>query len=231
MPIYNAPLLDIDPKETRRYAGLMTATFDEKMIVDACLEARLLAKPKGSWQIYDYDAKNQIVQANPAFKIIGNDIGKHLKSAERVILLAATVGTTIEETVTKYFAEGRYAYSVLLDAAATTAVEQIANAMEKAIQPKACSKGYDMLWRFSPGYGDWPIEQQPELIRLSNAKTIGISLTESLMLNPRKSITAIIGLVDNNSACKHSSPEAKGCASCKQSNCPARKNNTLHKSL
>ena len=36
MPVYNAPLLTIDPKETRRYAGLMRAKdFDEKFIEDA----------------------------------------------------------------------------------------------------------------------------------------------------------------------------------------------------
>ena len=46
MPVYNAPLLQIDPKETRRYAGLMRAKdFDERLIEEACQDARLLAEP------------------------------------------------------------------------------------------------------------------------------------------------------------------------------------------
>ena len=223
MPIYNAPLLEIDQKETRRYAGLMTADFDEKMIADACLEARLLAAPKGIWHAYDYDSEKQIVQADPPFYIKGEKIGRHLRGADRVILLSASVGEGIEEAVTKYFSEGCYAYSVLLDAAATTAVEQIADAMEKTIQPKASAKGYTMRWRFSPGYGDWSMEQQPELIRLSHAADIGVSLTESLMLYPRKSITAIIGLIRADKACAQTAPTPKGCASCSQVNCPSRK--------
>jgi hypothetical protein len=220
MPVYNAPLLEINQKETRRYAGLMKATFDEDMIASACLEARLLAKPQGIWQIYDYDAKNQIVLGKPSFTIKGGKIGFHLAGAEKVILLAVTVGEDIENTVTKHFNEGHYAFSMLLDAAATTAVEQIADAMEKTIQPKAEAQGYNMRWRFSPGYGDWPIEQQPELIRLSQATTIGISLTESMMLIPRKSITAIIGLIRENPDCRKDLPH--GCAACNKKDCLSR---------
>lgn len=225
MPIYNAPLLAIDPKETRRYAGLMTADFDETLIEDACLEGRLLADPKGIWQVYDYDCVQQIVKADPPFLIKGEKIGAHLAGAEKVVILAATVGDAIEEKVTQYFSADRYAYAVLLDAAATTAVEQIADAMEKAIQPKASAQGYTMRWRFSPGYGDWSMTQQPELLRTSSAAQIGIRLSESLMLIPRKSITAIIGLVRENT--HNSSPHApNGCAACDKLDCPSRKTTT-----
>ena len=219
MPIYNAPLLDIDPQETRRYAGLHQADFDAHMIEEACMEARLLAKPQGIWTIYDYDTETQTVQAEIPFHIKGKQIAKHLALAEKVILLAATVGDEIETMVTKHFEEGHYAFSVLLDAAATTAVEQIADAMEKTIQPRAAAKGYSMRWRFSPGYGDWPIEQQPEMLRLSHAAAIGIHLTTSMMLVPRKSITAIIGLSQKPECTRD---EQHHCALCARIDCPAR---------
>ena len=52
MPIYRPPLLAIDPKETRRYAGLMKAKdFRGELITDACQDARLLADPRGSYEI------------------------------------------------------------------------------------------------------------------------------------------------------------------------------------
>lgn len=226
MPMYNAPLLRIDPKETRRYAGLMKAAdFREEKIEDACQDARLLACPKGIWQVYDYDCQKQEIQADPPCILQGEKIGRHLSGCEKVILLAATVGEDIEETVSKRFAKGEYTASVLLDAAATTAVEQIADSMEKAIKPKAAAKGYGMRWRFSPGYGDWPIEQQPELIRLSHASKIGIRLSSSMMLIPRKSITAIIGLYkeDKSQPKAGNMPHAKGCAACSKTDCPARK--------
>ena len=222
MPVYNAPLLQVDPKETRRYAGLMKAEgFDEEKIENACQDARLLASPRGIWQIYDYNCDRQEVCADPPFIIQGKKIGAHLAGCDKVILLSATVGEEIEETVTRLFAEDEYTASVLLDAAATTAVEQIADDMEKVIRPKAAAQGYGMRWRFSPGYGDWPIDQQPELIRLAKADEIGVSLSSSMMLIPRKSITAIIGLYKEGTR-KEQAVHAKGCAACSKLDCPSR---------
>ncbi len=125
--------------------------------------------------------------------------------------------------VTKRFADGEYASSVLLDAAATTAVEQLADGMEKAIKPKMAAQGYGMRWRFSPGYGDWPLEQQPELIRVTKCESIGITLSESKMLVPRKSVTAIIGLYKEVKGSGETAHSPNGCAACDKLDCPSRK--------
>ena len=222
MPVYHAPLLQIDPKETRRYAGLMNAKeFDEQMILDATEDGLLLAEPRGIWTLYDYDCAAQTVAVEPPFTIVGKKIGAHLAGCDKVILLSATVGDAIEDEVTARFARGEYVSSVLLDAAATTAVEQIADGMEKAIAPQMARAGYGMRWRFSPGYGDWPLDQQPEMIRVCHCKDIGVGLSDSSMLVPRKSITAIIGLykVEAGKA-EHATP--KGCAACGKTDCPSR---------
>ncbi len=222
MPIYNSTLQEIDPKETRRYAGLMKAdSFKEDMITDACQDARLLAEPRGIWQLYDYDCETQVVKADPPFLIQGKKIGKHLAGCDKVILLSATVGDGIEEMVTKSFQNGEYAKSVLLDAAATTAVEQVADGMEKYLKPLMAAKGYHMRWRFSPGYGDWPLDQQPEMIRTTKCEAFGVHLSSSCMLVPRKSITAIIGLYRGSG--KETGKPHTGCSTCPQKNCPSRK--------
>ncbi len=218
MPIYNAPLAAVDAKETRRYAGLAKAAFDEAMIREACEEAALLAEPRGVWRRYGYDCRQQTVEG-AGDRLPGTAIGRHLAGCEAVICLAATVGEAIEEAVTRHFREGRYAYSTILDAAATAAVEQTADALERAIRPAVAKEGLTMRWRFSPGYGDWPLTEQPTMIRLSGAAEIGIHLTESLMLIPRKSITAIVGLSRNETA--PATPH--GCAACPRTDCPARK--------
>lgn len=220
MPIYNTSLLSVDAKECRRYAGLMKADFDESVIEEACMEAQLLAAPKGVYEIYDYDAEHQTVLSDPPFKLEGKLIAKHLREAEKVVMMAVTVGDDIEDHVTKYFEQGRYAYSVILDAAATTAVEQVADGLEKAVAPKIKKMGYKTRWRFSPGYGDWPLTCQPEMVRVASAASIGVRLSDSLMLMPRKSVTAIVGLVPESAP---DIPEAEapamvhpaqGCAAC-----------------
>ena len=224
MPIYNAKLTDIDVAETKRYAGLRkNISFDEKKIIEACEEAQILIEVQGNWEIYNYNYKNQTILSEIPVIIEGKSIGNHLKDCDKVVCMAVTVGEDIENEVTKKFQNGEYISSILLDAAATAAVEQAADAMEKAIEQNPLIRGYSMRWRFSPGYGDWSLEQQMELFRLSNAETIGIKLSSSLMMIPRKSITAIIGLINNKT--KEIKTEKKNhCENCSSINCPNRQN-------
>ncbi|MBR4903273.1 MAG: methionine synthase [Selenomonadaceae bacterium] len=220
MPIYNAQILEIDAAETRRYAGLKTAqNFGEKNIADACAEALILSEVRGVWELYDY--KNCTVESEPPFTIAGNSIIKHLSGCEKVICVAVTVGAAIEREINKKFERGEYLNSVLLDAAATAAVEQAADLMEKNFAAKFSKEGYKMRWRFSPGYGDWDLTAQEKLFKISGAEQIGISLTSAMMLEPRKSVTAIIGLEK-----KGQETRGKGqgnCAACNKIDCPMRK--------
>lgn len=222
MPIYNAQILTIDAAETRRYAGLRKAQdFGEKNILDACEEALLLAEVRGVWEVYDYE--NQIVASEPPFAIAGKSIIKHLDGCAKVICMAVTVGAAIEREVTKKFERGEYLASVLLDAAATSAVEQAADAMGKNFAAQFAKGGFKLRWRFSPGYGDWNLTEQAKLFTASHAEQIGLRLTEAMMLEPRKSVTAIIGL-EKISAQKNSSHAKKNCAACDKLNCPSRNN-------
>lgn len=220
LPIYNSVLKQIDPVETKRYAGLGKVDFNEAIIQKACLEAQLLAEPKGIWQIYNYNTCSYKVESSPEFLIRGEKIRKHLATSAKVIVLAVTIGETIEKQITNYFKQGEYSYSLLLDAAATTAVEQAADDVEKTIKQYTTAQGYQMIWRFSPGYGDWDICFQPEMLHLSDAKEIGITLTESMMLIPRKSITAIIGLVPNSN---EKNEKKQSCSACSKQDCLARR--------
>ncbi|MBR1761270.1 MAG: methionine synthase [Schwartzia sp.] len=220
MPIYAPRLSAVDAKETRRYAGLAKAVFDEAAIASACEEALLLAAPRARWEVFAYDCETGTVAAHPDFVIEGDVVRKHLAGASRVVFLAATVGDAVEEAVTRHFDEGRYAHSVLLDAAATAAVEQVCDACEAMLRPHFAKEGYTMRWRFSPGYGDWDIHAQPELLRLTQAASLGVSLTESMMLCPRKSVTAVIGLLRVSAGEKKDAP--KNCAICPKHDCPFR---------
>ena len=219
MAIYNARLTAIDPLETRRYAGLSKAeNFDERAIIEACEEARLLIEVRGIWQVYAYDSARSVIESAPAVEIKGRSIGKHLSKCERVVCMAVTVGEAIEQAVTAKFGSRQYVPAMLLDAAATTAVEQAADQMEDVIRREVSREGFSMRSRYSPGYGDWGLDQQGELFRLAGASEIGMKLSTALMLMPRKSITAIIGLTR---AAVEKGSEGD-CATCDKTDCPMR---------
>ncbi len=222
MPIYNARILSIDVQETRRYAGLRKAqNFGEQNIRDACEEALLLLDVRGAWEVYDYDSASRTVASRPPFTIAGKSIIKHLDGCEKVICMSTTVGFEIERAITKKFECGEYLSSVLLDAAATAAVEQAADAMEKNFAAHFAKDGFKLRWRFSPGYGDWDLTQQAKLFKICGAEQIGLRLSSAMMLEPRKSVTAVIGL-EKISAQKNFSSEKKSCATCDKLDCPSR---------
>ncbi len=82
-------------------------------------------------------------------------------------VLGVTVGEDVERRSEQLFKQGNYTVGLLLDAAATTAVEQVADQVNEVINNIAKKQGYAPTWRFSPGYGNWPLEIQPQLAKSS----------------------------------------------------------------
>lgn len=220
MPIYNGMLPIIDKAEMKRYAGLRHAEgFPQHLIDEACKEVQLLAAPKGIYQEYDYDPDSNTILSNPPLLVEGAIVEKHLGKSTKVCVLAVTIGEDVEIRSEQLFKEGNYTLGLLLDAAATTAVEQVANQVNDVINRNAKQQGYTPTWRFSPGYGDWPLEVQPHLASIIKTDQIGLDVTENFLLFPRKSVTAIIGFMPGNETLD----TKRGCSSCSQQNCASRK--------
>lgn len=225
MPFYNGTLFHIDIEEMKRYAGMNphSTDFPSSLIEDAALDALAMASPKGIWQLYPYNPEKGIVQGNAPLSLEGKAILTHLRNSAFVAVLAVTLGDAIEKASHTHFKEGAYVKGLLLDAAATAATEHIADQLDSYIQKKLAPYGHKTTWRFSPGYGDWPVKQQKELCHLIEAEKIGIRVTDFSMLYPRKSVSAIIGI----SSCAQ--PEkGRSCDHCQLLSCPFR-NRSLSK--
>ncbi len=130
-------------------------------------------------------------KAECAELLCGNDIQKHLADCESVIFFAATLGAGADRLIRAAEIEDM-AYAVVLDALASARIEQYCDQCEEEMKKKT---GGNYTWRFSPGYGDFPIALQSNWIRLLSAdKRIGLTATENHILIPRKSVTAVIGI-------------------------------------
>ena len=104
------------------------------------------------------------------------------------------------------------AYAVVLwDALASVAVEQTADAAEQTLRnEEEREEGQFLTGRFSPGYGDYPIAVQNDLLRLLDApRKIGLCATPAHLLTPRKSVSAVLG-VAGHPVTGHRA----GCANC-----------------
>lgn len=227
MPVYNATLQQIDEKEARRYAGLARSEdFPTKLISEACLEVQSLAKPMGIYEIYPYQSEQALIAVPAPLELTGEVIKKHLAGAEKIAVLAVTIGNQLEQAITGYFEKGEYTSALLLDAAATAAVEMVADQINELIDQQAARLGYKTTWRFSPGYGNWDITAQSAIIKLAGAEQIGITVTETSMMSPRKSVSAVIGFIPRSStaAAAASFDMVKNtCANCTQIDCQSKK--------
>lgn len=124
----------------------------------------------------------------------GEDIAAHLAGAVEVALFAATLGHGVDQELRR-LAVADPVGQVIFDAAATDAIEREADRVEAGIRSAAADKGLFCSWRFSPGYGDLPLDVQSALLGVLNAsRRLGITLTPSNLMVPTKSVTAIVGL-------------------------------------
>ena len=113
---------------------------------------------------------------------------------------------------------------VILNSCATAAAEQLADITEQEITELCRQEGKHTTWRFSAGYGDLPLESQKDIITVMDThRKIGVSLTDSLLMTPSKSVTAIIGVTDTTTDLRKNK-----CDYCSNRNdCLFRKRGTL----
>jgi hypothetical protein len=225
MTIYNPVLKPLNLSEIKRYSGLdKYAEFPSHLLNQACTESYLLAQPQATWQIYNYDAHKGTIMALEPLILNSSKIVHYLSQAVQIAVIALTIGSKLEQQVCDYFTIGEYTSGLLLDAAGTAAVEVAADQVCDFIKNQAAQQGYLTLPRFSPGYGGWDITVQPLILDLANGHEIGLTVTDSCMLQPRKSITAVIGFTPNEHdiSLSHLYQDTT-CPQCPQLNCIARK--------
>jgi len=141
---------------------------------------------------------------NTQVTLFGQGIGRHLKGCRRAVLLAVTLGVDADNLIRRR-EHTDMTRALVLDACATQQIESACDAIEQHVCREALSNGLTATSRYSPGYGDLPLDIQPRLLAALDAeRKIGLTCTQNLILLPRKSVTAIIGLGENlNHGRKH----------------------------
>ena len=149
----------------------------------------------------------------------GKDIPQMLAQCEEVVLFGATLGPGVERLMMRYEVTNA-ADSVIMDACASTAIENICNNFESDMRSAVEAEGRYLTDRFSPGYGDLPITEQPKFFALLDmTRRVGVSLTPTTIMVPRKSVTAIMGIARTPQP--HRPPDCEHCLMFR--NCPFRK--------
>ncbi len=205
--------ITIDPKEVAVYLGYYSANgIDKKTITDSILEF-----------MDNSDFRACLAKVPVKITENGVDLGfmqveskslqKNLDGCDEAYILAATTGISSQRLIERNSVVSPIK-GIVTDCTGSAAIEAFCDKINLSL-----SDNPDFLRpRFSPGYGDLCIDCQRKIVDFLCAnKNIGLSLTESLMMVPKKSVTAIIGIGKEKNKCK-----GNGCMTCKTENCPYR---------
>ncbi len=205
----NFTLPPFDEREILRYAGV-------KGEADEGVRATLAACMQACEGVFSPKLVYAVLPIKELFSLLpqareSQGLREALGGSEQAIVFAATVGVTIDRKIARAGIVSP-AHALFLQAIGAERIEALCDCFCKKMQRLYGGLGR----RFSPGYGDLSLFLQREILSLLDAsKSIGLSLTEGLMMTPTKSVTAIAGVGN--------CPKMQaGCAACQKENCEYR---------
>lgn len=213
--------MEISRKEIRRYLGYGNSQADERVnaLIEECSQELMkAAAPRSISRIYPLRLLGGEEIDFTVFRTRSRSLCRNLKGCSQVILFAATLGTEVDVLLHRY-TRLQMSKAVVMQAAAAAMIEAYCDEENQRLKEEMEAQGLYLRPRFSPGYGDFSLECQKELTAvLETGKRIGVMLTDSLLMTPSKSVTAVIGI--SKEPCRH---EGRGCSTCEKRDCAYRR--------
>lgn len=206
--MYFPDSLPVDMEKLNRFLGYGNTLPDPQnrvLITSAATEVAGVVRPRWAYAGVELEPRTERIKAP---HLQGKDIEKHLAECKSAIYLALTLGAGIDRIIRTASAVDMQK-ATLLDAAASTLAEQYADYAETLLREDCTKKRGYLTGRFSPGYGDFPLNAQAGLLRVLDAeRKIGLTTSNGILI-PGKSITAVLGVAQHPvSGCR------AGCETC-----------------
>lgn len=213
--------LNID--EALRYLGAGTqapAALRQEM-ADVARQLMQTLRPHYTYRVYPLRHEEHTELLPDAdVALTGGTARRMLAQCDQAVLLVCTLGAQFDTLLHTQQARDM-SRAVMLDACGSAWVEAGCDAAEQELKTRFPERY--LTDRFSPGYGDLPLTLQPGICAALDAqRRLGVTVTESLLLNPAKTVTAVIGLADAPQMAR-----IRGCAYCAlRQTCALRKGGT-----
>ncbi len=201
-------------QEIWRYAGCRSGDSGIDALLDTCLSE---VRDRLVYRVCYRELPVTVGENSCDFgtlSLASKQLADTLRGCQRAVLFAATVGVELDRLIARY---GRLspAKALLLQAIGAERIEALCDAFCRDI---TISEQVGVTRRFSPGYGDLPLETQRDIFALLDcSRQIGLTLNNSLLMSPTKSVTAFIGLTNETQ------PRPKPlCSACDKQDCAYR---------
>lgn len=180
------------------YKGQKIDTLTQKTIEETIVELESLVDRRYIYKIFKKSSyKENLLLDKTRLLLSGKDIDEHLAASNTCILMAATLGHSVDTRI-RYYEKLDMTKALILDAGASVFIEEFCDRICMEIE-KELDKNKVLTSRFSPGYGDLPIDIQAGFLKTLDAyRSIGLTTNSNSILIPRKSVTAILGVIDKD---------------------------------
>ena len=208
-------------QEAVRYLGYGKNPVDEatsRLVEKGFLELEKVSALRSVFRIFEMNRIDEEKVAIGTLQISSKSLARNLNHCEKAVLFGATLGTGVDRLIARTSLTDM-ANAVVLQACAAAMLEEFCDEKQFEIGEELEKEGLYLRPRFSPGYGDFDIGFQKSFMQMLDcAKAIGLTMTESFMMTPTKSVTAVIGA----SRIKERCPIA-GCEVCDKKECIYRR--------
>lgn len=193
--------------ETARYLGYSKLNAPEEeifaLIEQAATQMHKIINPKAVFQDFEleitFPTENQN-QENPIIKLKdtifllqSKDLYNNLKNCHKVYLLACTLGPQVDSLIRKtQFTD--QVMAAVFQATGAMYIEEVVDFVNNQINQIEKGKNKSTRPRFSPGFGDVSLEVQKDFFSLLPCSKIGLTLMDTLIMAPEKSVTAFVGI-------------------------------------
>lgn len=149
-------------------------------------------------------------------------MARALQGAIKVVCFIATIGRQIDNEIENLINGGALAHGYIADALASGAVESLADRFHNDIAKEIARQDHSVGLRFSPGYCDWPVTEQQKLFPLLDNDAVGVTLGDTSLMVPRKTISALFGIFEGKNTPRKNSTH-NPCRQCGKKDCIARR--------
>jgi len=215
MTVLSKIKIDINVDDVLKIMGYQGARPAPKRIVSAAYEAKELClkliEPRCVYEIYEISSiGNGVLSLNGA-EFHGKVLQNVMKGSTKAVIFVATMGKRLDDEIERLTKDGDTFSAVMLDtfgsvALGVTSIDFYSTISQDETTPDGNSDSYGLTHSFGPGECRWDIREQKTLFTLVDAGSIGVTLTDTCLMIPKKSRSGIMGLgptdqISNKSAC------------------------------
>ncbi len=166
-------------------------------------------------------AEHGVVSLENGVELKGRRLARAMRNAEDLVCFLATLGEELDREIASLFRNNHLSEGYIMDALGSVAVENLVEQFHRHMEDENRKKERAVTLRFSPGYCDWPVTDQVQLLSLFETEKMGVELLESCLIQPRKSVSGVFGLTPAGAPARER--PYNPCHACSKTDCFARR--------